>query len=83
MGTWQQNLLTSIDTLLILEHSFYLFHQKYPQPLKSAATKYKKSNLPARVKLAMQDVFRQYGNASKNEKIEMILNVVLQNQITI
>jgi len=83
MGTWQQNLLTSIDTLLVLEHSFYLFHQKDPQPLQSAATKYKKSNIPAKVKLAMKDVFKQYGNASENEKIEMILNVVLQNQMTI
>jgi hypothetical protein len=71
-----------IDILLILEHSFYLFHQKDPQALQSAAGKYKTSNIPAKVKSAMEEVFNEYEAASEGEKIEMILNVVLQHRMS-
>jgi len=83
LGTWQQILLATTDILLILEHSFHLFHQKDSQPLLSAAQQYKTSNIPIRIKSAMKGIFDQYGKASKEEKIEMILNVILQNQISI
>jgi hypothetical protein len=32
--------------------------------------------------LAMEEVFDQYGKVSKNEKIKMILNIVLQNRMS-
>jgi hypothetical protein len=71
-----------VDILLILEYSFYLFYQKDPQPLLSAAQKYKASTIPKKVKLAMKGVFDQYGQASKEEKIEMIMTVILQNRMS-
>jgi len=82
-GTWKHILLTYIDILLILEHSFYLFHQKDSQPVLSAIQKYKASNIPKKVKSSMKGVFNQYGKAFKEEKIEMILNVVVQNRMSI
>jgi hypothetical protein len=70
------------DLLLILEHSFYLVHQKDSQPLLSAAEKYKASNTPKNVRLATKGIFDQYGQASKEEKVEMISNVILQNRMS-
>jgi len=83
LGTWKEILLTSIDSLLILEHSFYLFHQKHYQPLPFAAQKYKASNIHKKVKSAMKEIFDQYGKVSKEEKVERVLNVILQNRIAI
>jgi hypothetical protein len=71
-----------VDLLLILEHSFYLFHQKDSQPLLSAAQKYKASNIPKQVKSAMKGVFDQYKKATKEEKIKMLVNVILQNRMS-
>jgi hypothetical protein len=71
-----------VDVLVILDHSFYLFHQKDPQPVQSAAEKYKASDIPKKVKLAMKEVFDQYSKASKEKKIDMILNVILQNRMS-
>jgi hypothetical protein len=71
-----------VDLLLILEHSFYLFHQKDSQPLLSSAQKYKASNIPKQVKLAMKGVFDQYKKATKEPKVEMLVNVILQNRMS-
>jgi hypothetical protein len=71
-----------VDALLILELSFYLFHQKHSQPLLSAAQKYKASNRPKMVKSAMKDIFDQYGKISQEKKVQMILNVILQNHMS-
>ena len=68
--------------LLVLEHSFYLFHQKDPQPLLSAAQKYKASDISKKVKSALKGISDQYGKASKEEKVEMIVNVILQNRMS-
>ena len=67
--------------ILILEHSFYLFQQKDPQPAFSAVQKYKASNTPARVSKALEDVFKQYNKASENEKVDIVLNVIIQNRM--
>jgi hypothetical protein len=50
--------------------------------LLSAAQKYKASNISKKMKLAMKKIFDQYGKASKEEKVEIIMNVILQNQIS-
>ena len=68
-------------TILILEHSFYLFQQKDPQPVSSAAQKYLASNTPASVGKALDDVFKQYNKASNNEKVAMVLKVISQNHM--
>jgi len=83
LGTWQQILQTQIDMLLVLEHSFYLFHNNVSQPVQSAAEKYTASNIPKQVKLAMKEVFKQYAKASEEEKVEMLLNVILEHRMTI
>jgi hypothetical protein len=82
LETQQIKMDYNLDILLILEHSFHLFHQKDSQPLLSAAQKYKASNIPKKVKLAMKGVFDQYKKASKEAKVKMIMNVILQNRIS-
>ena len=74
-------LLTShdTDTILILEHSFFLSQHKNPQPILSAAEKYRASDISAKVEAILQDVSMQYSIASGEEKIDMIFNVVMQN----
>lgn len=67
--------------LLILEHSFYLFHQNDPQPVLSAVQKYKTSTLPMKVKSAMKEICNRYGKATKEEKIAKIVKAILQNKI--
>ena len=69
------------DAILILEHSFYLSQQDVPQPVSSAAQKYIASETPARVEKALKEVFMQYNKASEDEKLDMVLKVIIQNHI--
>ena len=71
------------DAILILEHSFYLSQQNDPQPVSSAIQKYNASNMHARVGEALEDTLKQleYNKASENEKVDMILNVIIQNHL--
>ena len=64
-----------------MEHSFYLSQQKVPQPVSSAVQKYNPSNMPAIVQKALEDIFTQYSQASLNEKVDLVLNVITQNRI--
>ena len=70
------------DAILILEHSFFLVQQKDSKPIPSATEKYKASNISAKVKAVLQDVSIQYSTASREEKIGMIFNVVMQNRMS-
>ncbi|KAF8130220.1 hypothetical protein EV363DRAFT_1167565, partial [Boletus edulis] len=76
LDTWQQYLQASVGTLLILEQSFYLSQQGYPNAVSSAAQEYKTSDIPTKVNIALKDVFTHYGTASKNEKVDMICNII-------
>ncbi|KAF8127826.1 hypothetical protein EV363DRAFT_1119478, partial [Boletus edulis] len=79
--TWQQYLQAGVETLLILEHSFYLSQRGDSDPVSSAAQKYWMSDIPTKVNIALEDVFMQYGTASEEEKVAMICNVVMQNHM--
>ncbi|KAF8127834.1 hypothetical protein EV363DRAFT_1124940, partial [Boletus edulis] len=79
--TWQQYLQAGVGTLLILEHSFYLSQMEDSDPISSAAQKYWMSDIPTKVNIALEDVSMQYGTASKEEKVAMICNVVMQNHM--
>ena len=79
---WISLTFCNADGILILEHSFFLFQQKDPQPILSAAEKYRALDISAKVKAVLQDVSMQYSIASREEKIGMIFNVVMQNRMS-
>ena len=64
-----------------MEYSFYLSQQNIPQPVLSAAQKYTTSDTPARVGKALKEVFKQYNKASEDEKVDIVLKVVIQNHM--
>ncbi|KAF8555199.1 hypothetical protein OG21DRAFT_1521950, partial [Imleria badia] len=45
------------------------------------AQKYKTSDSHGRVKKALEEVFKQYGRASYDERVDMATNVILQNHV--
>ena len=67
------------DAILIMEHSFYLAQQNDPQPVSCASKKYKTSDISAKVKDALDEVFQQYNKASEREQVDIILKIILQN----
>jgi hypothetical protein len=69
------------EAILILEHSFYLSQQNYPQPVSSAAQKYIASDMPAGVGKTLEDVFKQYNKASEDKKVDMVLKVIIENHM--
>jgi len=71
----------NVDIIMISQHSYFLYQQHDSQPFSSAAKKYKGSDSHGRVKKALEEVFRQYGKASHDQKVEMITNVILQNHM--
>ncbi|KAF8438587.1 hypothetical protein L210DRAFT_251968 [Boletus edulis BED1] len=79
--SWKQYLQASVGTLLILEQSFYLSQQGDHDAVSSAAQEYKTSDIPTKVNVALKDVFTHYGTASKNEKVDMICNIITQNHM--
>ncbi|KAF8130308.1 hypothetical protein EV363DRAFT_1219247, partial [Boletus edulis] len=81
LTSWKQYLQASVETLLILEQSFYLCQQGDPDAISSAAQEYKTSEIPTKVNVALKDVFTHYGTASKNEKVDMICNIITQNHM--
>ncbi|KAF8438523.1 hypothetical protein L210DRAFT_3544288 [Boletus edulis BED1] len=83
LTTQQQYLQASVETLIILEQSFYLSQQGDPDAVSSAAQEYKTSDIPTKVNVALKDVFTHYasGTASKNEKVNMICNIITQNHM--
>ncbi|KAF8119478.1 hypothetical protein EV363DRAFT_1105507, partial [Boletus edulis] len=83
LTTQQQYLQAGVGTLLILEQSFYLSQQGDPDAVSSAAQEYKTSDIPTKVNVALKDVFTHYasGTASKNEKVDMICNIITQNHM--
>jgi len=80
-ATWKQILQAGVDAILILEHSFYLSELNDPQPVSTAAKKYIASNTPISVGKALKDVLKQYNKASEEDKVAMVLNVVIQNRM--
>ena len=70
-----------VDTILILDHSFYLSQQDDPTPFLTAAQIYKASNIPARVRKALEEVVKQYGKLSDKEKEDVVLNIILENHM--
>jgi len=66
---------------VISKHSYFLHQQHDPQPFFSAAKHYKASDLPDRIKKALEKVLKQYGKASYAEKVDMVTNVILQNSM--
>ncbi|KAH0826999.1 hypothetical protein J3R83DRAFT_4663 [Lanmaoa asiatica] len=69
---------------MILEHSFCLYQQKYLDlylVISSAAQKYKASDSHGRVEKALEEVFKEYGKASENQKVDMVTNVILQHHM--
>ncbi|KAF8130252.1 hypothetical protein EV363DRAFT_1075147, partial [Boletus edulis] len=83
LTTQQQYLQAGVETLLILEQSFYLSQQGDPDAVSSAAQEYKTSDIPTKVNVALKDVFTHYasGTASRNEKVDMICNIITQNHM--
>ncbi|KAF8556884.1 hypothetical protein OG21DRAFT_1551482 [Imleria badia] len=75
IAPWHKFLQAGVDATLILEHSFHLSQQNDPQPATSAIQKYHASNIPARVKMALKDVVKQYSKVSEKEKENMIFNM--------
>ena len=73
------NFSCNVDIILILQHSFYLTQQKILQPTASAIQRYNASGISTRVAMALKDVFKQYYKISEQEKVDMILNVIVQN----
>ncbi|KAF8120843.1 hypothetical protein EV363DRAFT_1104144, partial [Boletus edulis] len=81
-ATWKQILQAGVDIILISELSFFLCQQNDPQPFSSAVQKYKASDSPGRAKKALEEVFKEYTNhASYDQKVEMVTNVILQNNM--
>ncbi|KAF8443154.1 hypothetical protein L210DRAFT_3739897 [Boletus edulis BED1] len=81
LTTWQQYLQASVETLLILEQSFYLSQQGDPNAVFSAAQQYRISDIPTKVNIALKDVFSHYGITSMKEKVDMICNIITQNHM--
>ena len=68
--------------LLILEHSFELHQKGVDQPLLVAAQKYKRGS-HGNIEEALKEVFKQYGKASQDQKVEMVTNIILQNHLCV
>ncbi|KAF8123897.1 hypothetical protein EV363DRAFT_1179011 [Boletus edulis] len=81
LTTWQQYLQAGVDTLLILEQSFYLSQQGNHDAVSSAAQEYMTSDIPTKVNTALKDVFTHYGTTSKEEKVAVICNIITQNHM--
>ncbi|KAF8123940.1 hypothetical protein EV363DRAFT_1178938 [Boletus edulis] len=81
LTTWQQSLQAGVGSLLILEQSFYLSQQGDPDVVFSAAQQYRISDIPTKVNTALKDVFIHYGTVSKEEKVDMICNIITQNHM--
>ena len=79
---WILSISYDTGAILILEHSFFLVQQKDSQPILSAAEKYKASDISTKVEAALQDVSIQYNTASREGKIGMIFNIVMQNRMS-
>jgi hypothetical protein len=47
----------------------------------SAIQKYNASNTTTRVGKDLEDVYEHYNTASKNEKVDMLLKVIIQNRM--
>ncbi|KAF8127835.1 hypothetical protein EV363DRAFT_1171570 [Boletus edulis] len=74
-----QYLQASVETLHILEQSFYLLQQGDPDAVSSAVQEYRTSDIPTMVNIALKDVFTHYDTTSKKEKVDMICNIITQN----
>ncbi|KAF8132817.1 hypothetical protein EV363DRAFT_1076249, partial [Boletus edulis] len=81
LTTWQQYLQAGVETLLILEQSFYLSQQGDPDAVSSAAQEYRTSDIPAKVNIALRNVLTHYSTTSKEEKVAMICNIITQNHM--
>ena len=73
--------IPNIGILLILEHSFHLHQQGVCPSLPTIAQKYEELGSQDGVKKALEEVFKRYGKASQEEKVEMITNVIHQNHM--
>jgi hypothetical protein len=47
----------------------------------SAIQKYNASNTTTRVRKDLEDVYEHYNTVSKNEKVDMVLKVIIQNRM--
>ena len=66
---------------MISELSFFLHLKHDPQPFSSAAKQYKASDSCNRISKALKEGFKQYEQASYEQKVEMIINVICQNHM--
>ena len=69
---------------IILEHSFFLLQGKddTAQVLKSAASKYMTSHIPAAVEEAVEDVLHQHQDDTDQAMLcKMVMDIILQNRI--
>ena len=73
--------ISNTGILLVLEHSFYLCKQGVHPSLPSIVQKYKELGSKDGVKKALKEVFKKYGKASQEEKVEMVTNVIHQNHM--
>ncbi|KAF8126032.1 hypothetical protein EV363DRAFT_1107992, partial [Boletus edulis] len=77
-STQKQILQAGVGIILISEHSFFLCQQNNPQPFSSAIQKYKASGLHHRVKKVLEEeVFKQYNKATPDQKVDMIIKVIV------
>ena len=67
------------DIILISLHSFFLHQQKNSQPVVVAQQKYKASKMHGRVQNALEEVFKQFGKASFDERVDMVANIILHH----
>ena len=69
------------DIILISIHSFFLHQQKISEPVVAAQQQYKASKMHGRVKNALEEVFKQFGKAPFDERVNMVADIILHHTI--
>ena len=67
------------DIILISLHSFFLHQQKISKPVVAAQQWYKASKMQGGVKNALEEVVKQFGKSSFNERVNMVVNIILHH----
>ncbi|KAF8548869.1 hypothetical protein OG21DRAFT_1526187 [Imleria badia] len=82
-STWKQIFQAGVDIILISQYSFWLYKQHIPQSFSSAAQRYKASETHGRVKKGLEEVFKQFGKTSFDEKVDIVTDLILCNHKTL
>ena len=69
------------DIILISLHSFFLHQQKISEPVVAAQQQYKASKMHGRVKNALEEVFKQFGKAPFDKRVNMVADIILHHTI--